>query len=162
MMNKLMWPGLLIVLVVSVVAVDITMLIVAMNDDSFALVDDYKSGGTNAPSRIQQETNRELGWDVTFEITRSAEGAALIELAIDDQSDQPLAGAHVTIKAFHKAFASKTLIVTLAEISPGVYGGSFPVERIGQWKLHLSIERNGDLYKDAFEHRFDEPERDSS
>ena len=62
-LKQIMWPGLLIVLIASVVIVDVTMLIVATRDPSIALTDGYLAHrGASNPDRSQTRENDRLSW----------------------------------------------------------------------------------------------------
>lgn len=155
MIEKLMWPGILIVLIVSVVTVDVAMLIVATTDPSFAVAEEYESaGGTRDPGLARIRANQRLGWSADLDVRQKDDGGALIELRVADRDDAPIEGAAVSIKTFHKARAGEPIRVTLAELSPGVYVGAFPIDRAGVWRLAASITRGDDTFTDDFDHMF--------
>ena len=69
-----------------------------------------------------------------------------LELTLHDADGGPLAGAAVSVEAFHNARGDDIVSDVLTEVGEGVYSASLPMRRNGRWDLRFSVDRGGDHF----------------
>ena len=145
-MNKMLWPGLLIFLVVMTVVAHAALFFYAANDPSFSVDASYGS---------QHAIDLPATWtaDLALRSLGEADGAAMIELRVVDVDESPVAGATATVQAFHKASAATVVQTELVEIEPGRYAGALPMERPGFWKVRAVVRRGDEVLRCGFDRR---------
>lgn len=115
-------------------------------DPSHLVLEGYDQRALNWDS--WQETLRAsaaLGWRSELEIgpAGSLDGRRDLLLRLLDRSGQPIDGAAVQLKLFHRARAAEAELLTLREALPGEYVGTFRPQHSGTWTFELSAERKG-------------------
>ncbi len=157
MIKKLMWPGILFVLIGSVVVVDTTMLVIALNDDSFAVAEDYEGrGGTPSNSIDQARENRRLGWSVVADVRWVDAETVEVRLQVADGEGRSLDDPSAALQAFHKARAADVIEVPLVVQEDGTIRGTFKPERFGHWALRTTIVRGADVFTTSIDRVIDE------
>lgn len=152
MINRLMWPGLLFVLIGSVVIVDVTMLIVATRDDSFALAEGYDGRARNGTVALEQERqNRRLGWKGEWDVRWLDEDTVELSLRVLDAEGNPVLDAAASARGFHKARAADVLEIPLVDVGNGVYQGTLDVTRLGHWSLRATIVRGAEVFTTSWQ-----------
>jgi nitrogen fixation protein FixH len=136
----------LIAMVVAIVVMNVTMLVVAASDPSFAVDPAYYDGPRgNQRDLDQRNRNRHLGWSAHVDV-QPADEAALLRATIVDRDGRPIEGAAVRASVFHKAHASRVLEAELAPLADGGYVASLPMHRPGAWACRLSVRRADDTF----------------
>ncbi len=139
-LQRLLWPWGLVAMVGALVCVDVTMLVLASGDPSFAVatVDGDPSEAWNARRR-QEARNDELGWDVRLDVDLPAGNTPVAVLRLVDAHGDPVTDATVSLTAFHHARAADRLkAVLLADAdAPGTYRGSIRIAREGRWAFEI-------------------------
>lgn len=145
-LNRLMWPGLPIVLIASIMAMHAVMLVVVTSDPSFAVDETYRNG--HGLDRIkQQRASLKLGWraDVTFEpATREK---SILAVLLVDNAGEPITDALVHARVFHKTRASEALTVECLHNAGGRYVAPIAATREGRWECRLTVERGEDVFR---------------
>ena len=140
LLQRLLWPWGLVCMVGAVVCVDVTMLVLASGDPSFAVakVDGDPSEAWNARRR-QEARNDALGWDARLDVDLPAGKTPVAVLRLRDADGNPVTDATVSLTAFHHARAAdrlKTVLVADAD-APGTYRGSIRIAREGRWAFEI-------------------------
>ena len=156
MIKRLMWPGILFVLIGSVVAVDVTMLIVSLDDKSFAVAASYEGhGGTPYDSIKQERENVRLGWNVETDVRWLDEETVEIRVSVADAAGSTLDHPTATLQAFHKARAANVIDVPLSLQDDGTFLGTLKVRRLGHWEMRVTIVRGSDVFTSMRDHVID-------
>ncbi len=143
-MNRLMWPGCVFILVGALVAVDVTMIIVANNRPSFAVHPHYNDADSSwDQQREQQEANTRLGWSTVVD---RADIDGTFEIIVSNRIGDMITDADVTLRVFHRARARRILRVDLLATEPGRYVGRLPLERAGHWECEVTVNRGDDRF----------------
>ena len=140
LLQRLLWPWGLVAMVTALVCVDVTMLVLASGDPSFAVatVDGDPSEAWNARRR-QEARNEALGWDAQLDVDLPAGASPVAVLRLLDAAGNPVIDATVSLTAFHHARAAdrvKTVLLAVAE-APGTYRGSIRIAREGRWAFEI-------------------------
>jgi nitrogen fixation protein FixH len=141
-MNRLLWPGFLIVLIASIVVMNVVMLIVASSDPSFAVDPAYYENQWRGGAT---DNNQRLGWSAEVAVEPAGDRALLRARILDDDG-QPIEGALVSASVFHKAEASHALRAELAPLADGGYVAPLQLERPGTWACRLTVHRADDTF----------------
>jgi nitrogen fixation protein FixH len=141
-MKRLLWPGILIVLIASIVVMNVVMLIVASSDPSFAVDPAYYENQWRGGS---PDGDRRLGWSAAVTL-ESAGDRALLRARVLDDDGQRIKGAVVTASVFHKAQASDAIEADLAPLADGGYVAPLKLDRPGTWACRLTVRRGGDTF----------------
>ena len=148
-MKRLMWPGFLFVLVGSIVAVDVTMLIVANTRPSMTVHPHYNTDPDSWNTQQEQrKTNARLGWSITVEQARRS-GALTLRLV--DRHTQPIESATVRVRLFHRANAQHVMDTTLVHSQGGSYHGQLPFDRSGHWQCDVDVQHGADRFTDSLD-----------
>jgi nitrogen fixation protein FixH len=141
-MNRLLWPGILILMIAAIVVMNVIMLIVASSDPSFAVDPAYYDNQGNG-GRL--DAGRHLGWTAQVELEPAGD-RALLRARILDRDGQPIRAASVTASVFHKAQASRVLEAEMAPLADGGYVAPLRLDRPGAWACRLTVRRDGDTF----------------
>jgi nitrogen fixation protein FixH len=142
------WVGVVVGLLAASLGAHAVLLVTAMSDPSFAIVPDYEEKAARWDSVMaQRAASDRLGWRATIE-TRPGRmpGEAAVEVRVTDAEGAPIAGAAVTLEAFHNARAADVRTALLAESAPGTYAGRLRMPRAGIWVLDLAVERGAERF----------------
>lgn len=143
------FPGIVFALLGMSTTLVVTTLILATNDPSFGLEEDYFAKGVAwDDTAIQMETNRTLGWDADVELAVQLDGRGdrAVTVLLTDSQGASVEGAAVEAFGFHNARRKETFSFALTEIAPGRYSAGEPLEREGRWTLRLRFVRGGDVF----------------
>ena len=122
---------------------------VATSDPSYAVEDDYYQKAVAwDEKRAQDRLNQDLGWLLDFNVTppeKPGDQPAL-ELTLHDADGDPLAGATVTVEAFHNTRGDDIVRDALADTGDAVYTASLPMRRNGRWELRFTVDRGAEHF----------------
>ena len=143
-MNRLLWPGMLFVLIGAVVVLDVTMIVVAGSDPAF----DVKRGAENGDAAWGEQRERDararaLGWRIEPHVTSRA-GAIDFYVTVTNGDDAPLTGADVSVEAFHNARPRDVATMDVPRLADGRFTAALAAERQGRWRYRLVITRGED------------------
>jgi nitrogen fixation protein FixH len=120
------------------------------NDPSHAIVENYDKKAMNWDAqREAEEASRKLGW--TCEISPSAplknERQRTVEICLRDRKLEPISGATVSVRTFHKARAAHPVEQQLAESGAGVYSCVLEMPKQGQWQFEVTADLGDDHFR---------------
>lgn len=90
---------------------------------------------------VQRQDER--GWQATFS-ARLAGASASVSLRLIDRQGQPVTGLSVLGRLLHPALTRADHVVSLSEVSPGVYAGRFEDVTQGGWTFAMEASRGGE------------------
>ncbi len=143
------WPLIIAALLAAHVLFWLGMVYIANSDPSFAVEPDYyaKSMKWDATA-AQLRKNEALGWSLATEIGEDAglryERTLTCRLA--DINGRPIAGATVSLEAFHHARGNQRFKVAFADCGEGVYGGTLPMRKAGQWEFRYVVNHGDEIF----------------
>lgn len=144
------WPVLIVGLLVVSAGTNIVVMIVATNDPSFAVEEDYYRKAVAWDDRRAQEArNRALGWSVDLAAVPSVEaGVPVLQVLarVADAAGDPVEGAVVRAELFPIARANQIERLPLNETNGGNYGATVRYTRSGLWEFRLEIVRGEDRF----------------
>lgn len=148
------FPGILVLMVAALVTVDVTMIVVATGDESFAVSDHAGDQGEAwMAQRDQGRHNRWLGWRADVTVDTPAGRDASVRYALRDRDGTPVSAATITVIGFHHARAADRRRTVLHEVAgdPGTYIGRLPMNRVGRWQLRVDVQAQGERFTSEHE-----------
>ncbi|MFG0316370.1 MAG: FixH family protein [Planctomycetota bacterium JB042] len=149
MSPKVVWVGLVVLLLGMSVVIQGTALFLANSDPSFAVEEDYerKAAAWDDLARRRRASDA-LGWAADVS-TRAGDrrGDAVVRVSLADRNGLPVEAAEVVVETFHNARASRVLTDVLRTTdAPGVYEATLPMRRPGLWELRITATRGEDVF----------------
>ena len=141
------WPiGVAAVLALTV-GVNIWVAVIAGDDPSFAVEQDYYKKAVSWDSTLaQQRINERLGWRLVPALGSVTRGAATpLNVRLVDSTGTPISDATVRVSAFYNARAGTVLEATLTHDAAG-YGAELPIAHLGAWELRFDVRRGSDRF----------------
>lgn len=148
--SRWVWPGLPLMMLAAVVVVDVSMIVVASRDRSFAVAATADEGDAGWERTVaRRAANEATGWTPRVEVHRAGPGLpSTVLVRLEDAAGVPVEGATVRAEAFHHALASERRDVTFEELLPGVHQAFCELSRDGRWAFDLVIERGDEAWID--------------
>jgi nitrogen fixation protein FixH len=147
--SKILWPGIIFVLLGGQVLLMFVMVYLATSDGSFAVEPDYyqKALHWEATAR-QRQANRRLGWQAAFELGDQVGtlGQRTLTLLLLDRDGEPVNGAAVDLVAFPHARGSQRTSAVLRGQGNGRYSADLRFQRQGLWELRLAVSSGSDTF----------------
>jgi len=139
-----LWPGMIFGLLgLNICIVGLTVFAANANRTSFAVVPDYDRKALNWDQTARQAArNKELGWELR--LSRVEPGSVAATLL--DKQGLPLAGADVSLEAFHHAHARTKVEVKFAAAADGTYFGAASFGTPGLWEFRFTVRRGADTF----------------
>jgi nitrogen fixation protein FixH len=145
------WPGLIIGLLGTQVAMGAYAVVLATGDPAWRVVPHYHDRAMNwdkvAKARAASD---QLGWTTTIQPGPSADLQGQRELTVDlaDRAGRPLADTTVQVELWHHAYPGEVQSVTCRAVSgePGRYRGRGRLTRSGMWEVELSAQQGNDRW----------------
>ena len=141
------WPiGVAAILAVTV-GVNIWVAVIAGDDPSFAVEQDYYRKAVSWDSTLaQQRANERLGWQLVPALGSVPPGGTTpLTVRLVDSTGAPIADATVRVSAFYNARAGTVLEATLAPDAQG-YEARLPIRHTGAWELRFDVRRGGERF----------------
>lgn len=104
----------------------------------------YERGLAYGKDVLASREQSERGWVVDIAM-RPAEGTTnrVVTVSTLDKDRKPLQGLSAVLVLMHPSDAGKDITISLSEIRPGVFVGSFSAET-GSWYSHLTLNQGGE------------------
>ena len=135
-----------ILVIVSLLSVNVLVtvgLAVGAASGASQIIPDYYETGVHYDTAIDRASaSHALGWRAT-----ATERDGELVVAVRDARGAPVAGAHVTVAGYQRAYARDRLVVDLAARGD-TYRAAFPV-RAGVQDLTVTVERGGAHFEQA-------------
>ncbi|MCK6513116.1 FixH family protein [Myxococcota bacterium] len=138
------WPWLLVGLLAISSGGSLLMVVIAINDPSFAVEDNYYKKAVEWDKQVDENTqSTRLGWrfDLTLKPHPTRPTLQILSVTLQAQDGSPLQDADVTVRAFHNAQASQPLRLTLKPTGKGRYTSPILAHRPGLWIFRLHAQR---------------------
>jgi hypothetical protein len=138
------WPWLLIGLLVISSGGSILMVVIAVNDPSFAVEDNYYKKAVEWDKQVDESNqSHKLGWRfrLTLKPHPTRQTLHTLHVAFQHPDGSPLQDAEVTVRAFHNAQASQSLQLKLKHEGKGQYTSPFRTHRPGLWIFRIHAQR---------------------
>jgi nitrogen fixation protein FixH len=149
LVQRILWPGLIFVLLGGQLLVMFVMVYLATSDGSFAIEPDYYQKGLHWDTTAAQlRENERLGWsaDIEFGDEVSVAGERTVRCLLADKSGQPIKGAVVDLVAFSHARGTQRTSATLLPADSGVYQTTLRFPREGVWEFRLVATRGTETF----------------
>jgi nitrogen fixation protein FixH len=146
---RLLWPGLVFVLLGGQVVLVFVMVYIAVSDGSFAVEPDYYQKGLHWEATAEQlRTNARLGWKARLQVEDAATvlGERALICRLTDAAQQPLAGAAIDVVAFSHFRGNERTSLVLEEVGEGRYRTTLCFPRSGVWEFRLVVRRGPDVF----------------
>lgn len=132
-------------LIATVLAVNITMITLAITTNPGLVSKDYyERGRYNERHYLQRVADRSaLGWTASLEVPTSIQLGATqtYRVAIVDNVGEPLRGAEVVLNAYRPSDAKADFAMPLEEVGAGIYQGAVEFRLKGTWDLLIDVKR---------------------
>jgi nitrogen fixation protein FixH len=121
---------------------------VALRDPSFGVEEDYYQKGLEHDAVLEQaRRNAELGWQLALRAeVLSGPPRSRVEVVLRARAGAPVAGAAVSVEAFHVARSAYPAEAALVEGEAGRYAAELPLARTGKWEVRVVAERGGERF----------------
>jgi nitrogen fixation protein FixH len=143
------WLFFLIALIAVPMAIQVFLVLRAVEDPSFAVEPDYYRRSLAWDEVMAQERlNARLGWQIALTTPLvSRPGPSSLSVSLLDRAGKPLSGATIRVEAFAVARAGQVLRAVLTPVAvPGQYQALLVLERPGRWELRFTAELGGVTY----------------
>ena len=143
------FPGIVFALLGMSVTLATVTLVLATNDPSFGLEEDYFAKAVAwDDTAVQMQTNKELGWRAKVELAGMLDGRGerAVTVLLTDGDDKAIGDAKIEVFCFHNARRKETFTFELSEIAPGRYSAGEPLKREGRWTVRLRVDRGDDVF----------------
>ena len=139
--QKLVWPGMLFIMIGALVATDVTMVVIASNDPSFAVDKNYGEDGDGWEARKELErAGAERGWDVRSDLLINDFGQAELRVRLIDDEGYGIPDATIDVRAYHNARAAQKMeFFLLPTADQGHYVAAPQLDRSGRWTFDLEV-----------------------
>ncbi|MBT6513027.1 MAG: FixH family protein [Rhodospirillaceae bacterium] len=145
-------PSIFVIGFAIVLAVNATMIWVAVGTFSGLASDDYYDRGRNYNATLASAADMaELGWQSEVAVVALGDGVWRVDARVSGARDTPLLGAEVLARFVRPADADEDFDLELVSDGQGVWSAEFDPPSDGLWEIRLFVERDGSL--SASEHR---------
>lgn len=146
--EKLLWPGIVFMLIGMSLTTVTTTVILATGDRAFAVEDDYYAKAVAwDETAAERAASDALGWSARCELSElDLSGSRSVTLWITDSTGETVDVSTVRVYAFHHARRGDSIEFPMVRIAPGRYAAGAPMERPGLWQLRIRAERGEDRF----------------
>ncbi len=132
------WPWILIGMLVLQASMCIVGVAFASQDRSFAVETDYHRKAVDWDRVVaRQRSSLLMGWHSHVHLNPSRGQANQLVLTLQDDHQQPISNANVTLRYFHHARAADFREATLEPTGDGNYRLASPLNRDGIWEFRV-------------------------
>jgi nitrogen fixation protein FixH len=110
-------------------------------DPSHAVLEGYDQRALHWDEYQEQlRESKDLNWSCELETNASSErvGHQKMTLRIKDRDHQPVTGAVVMVKVFHRARAGEQQLLAFSEVVPGEYCAEATVQASNGWQFEIN------------------------
>jgi nitrogen fixation protein FixH len=148
MKKGLGWPISMAAILVSVVAANIWVAVIANDDPSFAIEPDYYQKAVAWDSSMAQARhNAALNWSLVPTLGAfAADKGARLSVRLTDSTGSTIHDARIHVAALYNARANAVYTATLGPDGPDGYVATLPVHHAGEWELRFEVRRGADRF----------------
>ncbi len=141
------WPIAVMAILATTVGVDVCMAVIAGDDPSFSVEQDYYKKAIGWDSTMAQaRENQRLGWRLQPRLgAMSSNNGARLDVVLVDSVGAPIRDATVRVSAFYNARASAIVHATL-DRRPAAYSVQLPVTQTGEWEFRFDVSRGAQRF----------------
>lgn len=153
-MNRIMWPGIIFIILGASVIVHGVMLYVVNTDATFAVDDRYRARTDPWWEAVDRAgTERKTGWSATLEMVPSDSIEEMMRLTVrlTDRHGAAVENARVEMRLFHRGRAGEVLPATLEASGGGRYVTLLRLDPPGMWKATALITRDEQTFAESFD-----------
>lgn len=146
---RLLWTGGIVAFFAIQAVLWIVAITLTSQDPSHVVFEGYDQRALNWDSwQESMRASAALGWQTRIEVGNRADvsGERELRLKLVDRSGQPVSGAVVELKLYHRARAAEAETVLLRELLPGEYITSFRVQQAGNWNFEVTATREAEKF----------------
>lgn len=137
------WPWFLVTLLTFGCGMNIYMVIVAVNDPSFAIEKNYYKKAIDWDKTMAQNSmNAQLKWRLdlkTEPVLVNKKARLQFKVKVFDRNGKLLPDVHVSAEVFHNARSRRRSNVDLVRRSNNVHQGDISFHRRGLWVFHFTV-----------------------
>ena len=135
------WIAFVVAILGTSFTVAMVMLYVSATDPSFAVEPDYYDQALHWDEHAAQRSiNEKLGWRVDLQDQPgAAPGARALTVSLTDTEAAPIAGASISVVAFHNARAADQVVFEMEPTGNGIYTALAPLKRAGRWEFRFTV-----------------------
>ena len=111
---------------------------ITASDKSHAIIENYDQLALNWQQQKELRlASEQLGWNARIEVAEKGDIRKNfpITITLSDKNRQPVTGAVIALRAFHRARAAEPQAVAFKEAEPGTYVATLRLERNGLWQF---------------------------
>lgn len=151
MKSSIVWIGIVVALLLFSVGTQVTLMVAAVHDPSFAVEPDYEERARNWDAvQAQRARNEALGWTVDLSTAPGERPRTVdVELLVFGAYGKPLREARVRVATFHNARAAHVIEADLPGNGEGVYRATLPMTMSGVWEFRVEVLDGEDLYTET-------------
>jgi nitrogen fixation protein FixH len=97
----------------------------------------------------QAEAQASLGWHVDLEFVQADQRALAVKLALADRRGDLIEDARVSTTFYRPTHEGHDRVAAIPHRYGGEYEAQVELPLAGQWDVHLSIERAGEIWREA-------------
>jgi nitrogen fixation protein FixH len=135
------WVGLIGV----VLAVNLTMVVLAIATNPGLIRDDYYERGRDVERTIVTRLAEGPQWTMSIDLPADtrAEEATKVRFAVVDKAGQPVQPERVTYYAYRPSDATRDFSIAMSQEAPGIYEAEVRFPLGGIWDTLVSVEHAG-------------------
>jgi len=145
------WPWIIVGILVAGIVPNLVLVAVALNDPSFAVVDDYYEKARHWDEEMaRRRASRALGWHVEFAVdpVEGRPGFRRVHATVRDRDGRPLQGCRIELETFHNARAAYRQKASL-EWDGRTHAATLPMRRAGIWVFRFDVTRKGEQFSET-------------
>jgi nitrogen fixation protein FixH len=142
------WPVSIATVLVTTMTFNIVLMMVARQDESFAIEPDYYAKAVAWDATMAQERrNAALGWSATSTLALAGPATTgRLSIVLRDRFGASVTSAVVHVEAIPNAHATERIALDLSETEAGRYVVPVASTRGGEWELRVMAERVTDRF----------------
>jgi nitrogen fixation protein FixH len=109
----------------------------------------YQKGLAYNSALDQAKAQALLGWRVDLEFVQADERALAVSLALADRHGDLIEDASVSTTFFRPTHEGHDRVATIPHRYGGAYAARVELPLAGQWDVHLTIERAGEIWRET-------------
>ena len=147
--EKLVWPGIVFMLIgISVTLMSITLFL-AVSDQSFGVEDEYYAKAVSwDETAADRAASDALGWTISVSLAPEIDlsGKRAVMVTLTDAEGDPVEASASDVYAFHHARRNDPVEFGLTRIARGRYSAGAPLLRDGVYQLRMRFTSGRDVF----------------